>query len=321
MPRACLALMIVSACSFQQRAIQLAPLTDGGSAAAPTSSGADAVAQRHCASCHDPGDGTFSGQAAAQPGSLTHAPNLTPDPATGLGSWSDAQVVRALRTGVDDEMALLCPTMPRFSDMADAEATAIVAFLRGLRPVSNKVPDSICPPLKPGDDARGSDLGVVAGGCAPVINELQTAGPTGAADEFIELYNPCPDSYALDGHRLVYRSAAGNVDVTLATFSGRTLGSHEYLVVAGTGYGGAATLRYSGGLASAGGGVALRASGGGLIDAVAYGSATNAFVRGTAAATAASGHSIARHPDGLAACQDAATDFSAGMPTPGASNG
>ncbi|MCA1663902.1 MAG: hypothetical protein LC659_06500, partial [Myxococcales bacterium] len=50
----------------------------------------------------------------------------------------------------------LCPTMPRFdgSDpkqpaMTDVEATAIVAYLRALAPVTHAVAASMCPPLKP----------------------------------------------------------------------------------------------------------------------------------------------------------------------------
>jgi hypothetical protein len=38
--------------------------------------------------------------------------NLTPDPATGIGSWTDDDITTAIRTGVDDEAMILCAVMP-----------------------------------------------------------------------------------------------------------------------------------------------------------------------------------------------------------------
>lgn len=111
--------------------------------------GASMVAQRGCAGCHDPGDGSLSGQTTPRPGTMAYGANLTRDEQTGVGSWSDDVIVRAIRTGVDDQMAPLCPPMPHFSTMGDGEARAIVAYLRSLPPVKNdRIPPSSCPPLK-----------------------------------------------------------------------------------------------------------------------------------------------------------------------------
>jgi mono/diheme cytochrome c family protein len=76
-----------------------------------------------------PGAGVFVGD------------NLTPDKDTGLGSWTEAQIVAAIRTGKTPEGRELSPVMPypALSKLTDADAQAIVAFLKSLAPVSNKV--------------------------------------------------------------------------------------------------------------------------------------------------------------------------------------
>jgi mono/diheme cytochrome c family protein len=76
-----------------------------------------------------PGQGTVIG------------PNLTPDKETGLGGWSNRQVVAAIRTGVRPDGRVLSPVMPwpNFAGMTDADVNAIVAYLRSLKPVRNKV--------------------------------------------------------------------------------------------------------------------------------------------------------------------------------------
>ena len=61
------------------------------------------------------------------------------------GNWADIEVIRAIRFGVDNEQSPLCPTMPKFGDMTDLEANAIVAYLRSLPPVSHKVPGPFGP--------------------------------------------------------------------------------------------------------------------------------------------------------------------------------
>jgi len=56
---------------------------------APEQRGQDLVAQRACASCHSP---TFAGADTPRPGTRAFPANLTPDPDTGIGAWSDADV-------------------------------------------------------------------------------------------------------------------------------------------------------------------------------------------------------------------------------------
>src|SRR4051812_4177803 len=98
-----------------------------------------------------------------------------------------------------------------------------------------------------GDDAAHTDdaavspdgAGVEAGDaatrvCTVKINEVQTGGAT-ALDEFVELYNTCPDRpLDLTGWKLVYRSDTGTTDVTRVAFAaGATIAAdHPYLVCA-----------------------------------------------------------------------------------------
>jgi mono/diheme cytochrome c family protein len=69
------------------------------------------------------------------PGTLP-ASNLTPDPETGLGNWTDGEILRAIREGVDREGKALFPIMPyqHFRSLSDDDAKAIVAYLRTLPP-------------------------------------------------------------------------------------------------------------------------------------------------------------------------------------------
>jgi len=72
------------------------------------------------------------------------ASNLTPDAATGLGAWSEGEIVRSIRNGVDKEGRLLAPVMPYewFHEMSDADALAVARYLESLPPVRNDVRQS-----------------------------------------------------------------------------------------------------------------------------------------------------------------------------------
>jgi mono/diheme cytochrome c family protein len=72
---------------------------------------------------------------------VARASNLTPDDATGLGTWSEAEIVRAIRTGVRKDGRLLAPVMPYawLNGMSDADAFAVARYLKSLPPVSHPV--------------------------------------------------------------------------------------------------------------------------------------------------------------------------------------
>jgi mono/diheme cytochrome c family protein len=77
-----------------------------------------------------PGLGTFVGR------------NLTPDKETGLGAWTDEQIISAFTAGIRPDGRKLAPIMPwmELSHLDSEDARAIVAYLRSLPPVKNAVP-------------------------------------------------------------------------------------------------------------------------------------------------------------------------------------
>jgi mono/diheme cytochrome c family protein len=104
-----------------------------------------------CGGCHssDPkhdADGPLSGGMEFHDWRIgtARASNLTPDPETGLGSWNDAEIVRALRNGQSRDGRLLTPVMPYewFHEMSDDDAFAVARYLNSLPPVRNDVRQS-----------------------------------------------------------------------------------------------------------------------------------------------------------------------------------
>ena len=81
---------------------------------------------------------TFAGgRALATPFGTFYSPNITPDADTGIGRWTDAQFLRALREGVRPDGANYFPVFPypSFTNITDADALAIKAYLFSLPPV------------------------------------------------------------------------------------------------------------------------------------------------------------------------------------------
>lgn len=72
------------------------------------------------------------------------APNLTPDEETGSGRWTDGQLIRAIREGIGHDGRPLFPGMPytEYAHMSDTDVEAVVAYIRTIPPVSNKLPGS-----------------------------------------------------------------------------------------------------------------------------------------------------------------------------------
>ncbi|MEJ2139513.1 MAG: cytochrome C [Gammaproteobacteria bacterium] len=69
--------------------------------------------------------------------------NITPDVETGIGSWTDGEIIRATREGVDHKGDGLFPIMPYFiyRNVADDDMEAVVAYLRSLDPVTSVRPE------------------------------------------------------------------------------------------------------------------------------------------------------------------------------------
>jgi mono/diheme cytochrome c family protein len=110
-----------------------------------------------CGNCHSPRDAhgmtiaekAFSGGLTfTTPAFIATAPNITPDRETGIGSWSDAEIKRALVEGMRPDHGRfasvpLAAIMPAnfYSALLPDDLDAIVAYLRTLKPIRNVVPD------------------------------------------------------------------------------------------------------------------------------------------------------------------------------------
>ena len=109
-----------------------------------------------CQECHSPrtaGGGYVEGQLfqggglqiPLPDGHLLIASNITPDRETGIGAWSDDEIIRAMRTGVARDGRHLNPAMPYLSayhDMTDQDAKDLVRFLRSVTPAKRSWPSS-----------------------------------------------------------------------------------------------------------------------------------------------------------------------------------
>ena len=65
--------------------------------------------------------------------------NITPDPETGIGKWTEAQFAEAVRFGKRPDGTSLSPFMPPMSALTDAEVSALWAYLQTVPPVKNAV--------------------------------------------------------------------------------------------------------------------------------------------------------------------------------------
>jgi mono/diheme cytochrome c family protein len=140
--------MILGAASAAAAALPSSALADD----AQIARGRYLVTISGCSDCHTPGallgspdmkrylGGSDVGFAIPGAGVFVGG-NLTPDKDTGLGSWTDAQIIAAIRTGKTPEGRELSPVMPypALSHLPDADAEAIVAFLKSLPAVSHQV--------------------------------------------------------------------------------------------------------------------------------------------------------------------------------------
>lgn len=101
--------------------------------------GADLAALGDCNTCHTTEGGkTFAGgRDIPTPFGTIYSTNITPDPETGIGNWSEAAFQRAMRTGVDREGNQLYPAFPydHFTLVSNDDNKALYAFLMTRTPV------------------------------------------------------------------------------------------------------------------------------------------------------------------------------------------
>jgi mono/diheme cytochrome c family protein len=106
-----------------------------------------------CGNCHSPkgppaavaGKDFSGGLTWDEPPFKVTASNITPDKETGIGAWSDADIKKLLRKGVRPNGTAVAAIMPSdfYEIITEGDMDAIVAYLRTLKPVKNKVPDPV----------------------------------------------------------------------------------------------------------------------------------------------------------------------------------
>jgi mono/diheme cytochrome c family protein len=95
-----------------------------------------------CALCHG-ADGAGGAKLSWRPMGTVWARNLTPDRETGLGAWTDAEIARAIRSGIAKGGRPLhwqAMTWDHASNWDEEDIRALIAFLRVLPPVRRAIP-------------------------------------------------------------------------------------------------------------------------------------------------------------------------------------
>jgi len=130
------------------RVVQSGPLYPGVAAnieGSPIDKGTYIYRAAGCASCHTAKGGAelAGGHAFETPFGTFYSSNITPDPATGIGGWSDEDLIRALREGKSPDGRHYFPAFPytSYTLMADDDIRVLKAYLDTIPPVSSAVAD------------------------------------------------------------------------------------------------------------------------------------------------------------------------------------
>jgi mono/diheme cytochrome c family protein len=107
----------------------------------------------HCGECHTPRTATMASDssrflAGTAKGPEDQAiPNITPDPDTGIGTWSVEEIAEYLGTGSkpDGDVAgglmgeVINGTLAGYKDLSKADRMAIAQYLKSIPPIRNKI--------------------------------------------------------------------------------------------------------------------------------------------------------------------------------------
>jgi mono/diheme cytochrome c family protein len=141
--------MITNINHYGVAGLALAGLLASGSAHALDTSfakitrGKQLVDAGDCVSCHTQKDGGkkfAGGRAVETPFGVIYSPNITPDPETGIGGWSDEQFYQAMHDGIGPDGERLYPAFPYpyFTKLTRDDVMAMRAYLNTLPAVKNR---------------------------------------------------------------------------------------------------------------------------------------------------------------------------------------
>jgi mono/diheme cytochrome c family protein len=120
----------------------IAPVAAPAAASFPpalVAKGETLAARGYCASCHTVkgGQSFAGGYPMPTPFGVLYSTNITPDPETGIGTWSEAAFARAMREGVARDGSHLFPAFPfdHFTRLSDDDVRALYAYFMTRAPV------------------------------------------------------------------------------------------------------------------------------------------------------------------------------------------
>jgi len=146
--------LIGLACAILPGPAPIAPVAPGGAdsamwSAATLERGRQVALAGDCAVCHTaPGGATNAGGLALDtPFGTIYTTNLTPDPETGIGTWSYPAFARAMREGVSRDGTHLYPAFPytAFAKLSEPDLLALYAYLMSQPPVKHVPPKTKLP--------------------------------------------------------------------------------------------------------------------------------------------------------------------------------
>ena len=118
-------------------------------AAAEVARGAELARLGNCNVCHTKQEGMpyAGGRPLQTPFGTIYSTNITPDLDTGIGSWSQAAFLRAMREGVRRDGAHLYPAFPydHFTKVSMGDLQALYSFLMTRQPVAAQAPRNTLP--------------------------------------------------------------------------------------------------------------------------------------------------------------------------------
>jgi cytochrome c2 len=109
-----------------------------------------------CFYCHSPRDWNLPGAPLIEtskgggavfeggPPGVLMSPNISPDPETGAGNWTDDMLARAIREGIGHDGRALFPIMPylNYRQLSDEDLASVVVYLRSIPPVRTSLPET-----------------------------------------------------------------------------------------------------------------------------------------------------------------------------------
>jgi mono/diheme cytochrome c family protein len=131
------------------KVVEADPPKPAGSDPAILARGEYMAAVTACAVCHTPLAGagpdpkmTYAGGFDLPEGKdVLHSPNISPSKSSGIGAWTDEQILAAIREGLRPDGSHLHPLMPfmNYNRMTDADGKALVTYLRTVKAIDNVV--------------------------------------------------------------------------------------------------------------------------------------------------------------------------------------